>query len=204
MVDAVGLPRTSGSGVTRGTGNAWRDSAGLEISGSRGATENIPYWRGSPIRVRCRSSWGEPMRDRSRARRSAVIGRKGDGKESVRCHNGPSHGPSYHQHRVPGIWGAVGGSLGDGERVALPQMRHMQSGPPGVGLGFIQGGWEGISRASGIASWVPACSLWSAIAGPASKPERATRGMEMPNPYIAHSGAAEDARVHEKGTYSAI
>ena len=82
-------------------------------------------------RVRRRSSWAEPMRDRSWARPSAIVGRRGDGKEPVRCRNGPSHGPGYRQHRVPGIWGAVEDSLGDRERVALPRMRHLESGPRG-------------------------------------------------------------------------
>ena len=57
---------------------------------------------------------------------------------------------------------------------------------------------------SGIASRAPACSLWSAIAETASRSARAARGMEMPKPYIAHSGEAEGARIHEKGTPSAI
>ena len=53
---------------------------------------------------------------------------------------------------------------------------------------------------SGIASRAPACSLWSAIAETASRSARAARGMEMPKPYIAHSGEAEGARIHEKWT----
>ena len=62
----------------------------------------------------------------------------------------------------------------------------------------------GISRGSGIASRAPACSLCSAIAETSSRPARAVRGMEMPNPYIAHAGEAEGARVREKGMSSAI
>ena len=53
-------------------------------------------------RVKRRSSWGEPVRDRNWARHSAFVGRKGDGKEPVRCRNGPRHGPSNRQHWVPG------------------------------------------------------------------------------------------------------
>ena len=140
------------------------------------------------------------MRDRSRARPLAVVGRKGYGKESVRCRNGPRHGPSYRQHRVPGIWGGSRDSLGDRERVALPQMRHLKSGPRGWGLDSVREVGTGSAGGSGIASRAPAYSLWSAIAETASRSARATRGMEMPNPYIAHSGEAEGARVHDKGT----
>ena len=68
-----------------------------------------------------------------------------------------------------------------------------------MGPGFRQGGWDGISRGSGIASWAPACSLWPAIAETASRSSRTTREIEMFNPFIAHSGEAEGARVHEKG-----
>ena len=155
-------------------------------------------------RVWRRSSCAEPVRDRSRARPSAIVGRRGDGKEPVRCRNGPNHVPGYRQHRVPGIWGAVGDSLGGWRACCVTAIAPSGERAAGVGLGFRQGGWDGISRESGIASWAPACSLWSAIAETASRSARAARGMEMSNPYIAHSGEAEGARVHEKATSSAI
>ena len=205
MAAAVWLPLTANSGLARGA----RPRLGWTVPDWRLAAHAGPLrtFRIGAIlqkRVRRRSSCAEPMCDRGRARPSAVVGRRGDGKESVRCRNGPSDGPSYRQHRVPGIWGCSRGLLGDGERVALPQMRHLQSGPRRVGLGFRQGGWDGISRGSGIGSRAPACSLWSAIAVTASRSSRATRGIEMLNPFIAHSGEAEGVRVYEKWTPSAI
>ena len=114
------------------------ESAGLEVSGSRGATEMIPHWRGFPRTGQAPKLLGEPVRDRNWARHSAVVGRKGDGKEPVRCRNGPRHGPSYRQHRGPGIRGAVGDSLGDEKRDALPRMRHLESGPRGWGLDSVR------------------------------------------------------------------
>ena len=154
-------------------------------------------------RVRRRSSWAEPMRDWSRARLGRG-GLKGDGKESVRCRNGPSHGPCYRQHRVPGIWGGSRGLFGGWRACCVTANAPSAERATGVGPGFRQGGWDGISRGSGIASREPACSLWPAIAVTASRSSRATREIEMLNPFIAHSGEAEGALVHEKGMSWAI
>ena len=57
------------------------------------------------------------MRDRSRERPSAVVGRKGEGQEFVRCRIGPSHGLSYREHWVPGIREGSRGLLGGMESV---------------------------------------------------------------------------------------
>ena len=181
MVGAIRPPPLKNPWVARGAGQGlggqrdWRSAAPV------GPLRTFRVGAVLQKRVRRRSSWAEPVRDRSRARPSAVVGRRGDGKESVRCRNGPSHGPSNRQHRVPGIRGGSRGLSGDRERVALPRMRHMESGLRG-GAWIPSGGWDGISRGSGIASWAPACSLLSAIAETASRPARATRGMEMSNP----------------------
>ena len=122
----------------------------------------------------------------------------------MRCRNGPSHGPSYRQHRVPGIWGGNRGLFGGMVSVLrYGECAIWRAGLRG-GSWIPSGGSDGISRESGIASRAPACSLWPAIAVTISRSARATRGMEMSNPYIAHSGEAEGARVHEKGTSSAI
>ena len=155
-------------------------------------------------RVRRRSSWAESMRDRSRERPSAVVGRKGEGQELVRCRIGPSHGLSYREHWVPGIREGSRGLLGGWRACCDTANAPSGERAAGVALAFRQGGWDGISRGSGIASWAPTCCLWSAIVETASRSARTTRGMEMPNPYIAHSGETEGARVQEKGTSSAI
>ena len=148
-------------------------------------------------RVRRRSSCAGPVRGQSWARQLAVVGRKDDGKESVRCRNGPSHGPGYRQHRVPGIWGGSRGLFGGWKACSVTANAPSGERAAGVGLGLRQGGWDGISRESGVASRAPACNLWSVIAVTTSRSARTTRGMEMSNPYIAHSGEAGGARVHD-------
>ena len=155
-------------------------------------------------RIRRRSSWGKPMRDRSRAHPLAVVGRRGDWKESVRCRNGPRHGPGYRQHRVPGIWGQSGTLWGMVSVLRYRECAICRAGRGGWGLDSVREVGTGSVGLSGIASRAPASSLWSAIAETASRPARAARGMEMPNPYIAHTGEAEGARVREKGMSSAI
>ena len=151
-------------------------------------------------RVKRRSSWAEPIRDRSRARPLAVARRRGDGKESVRCRDGSSYGPGYRQHRVPGIWGQSGTLWGMVSVLRYRECAICRAGRGGWGLDSVREIGTGSVGLSGIASRAPACSLWSAIAETASRSARAARGMEMPKPYIAHSGEAEGARIHEKWT----
>ena len=131
-------------------------------------------------RVRRRSSWAESMRDRSRERPSAVVGRKGEGQELVRCRIGPSHGLSYREHWVPGIREGSRGLLGGWRACCVTANAPSAERASGVGVGFRQGGWDGISRENGIASRAPACRLRSAIAKTASRPARTTRGWKCP------------------------
>ena len=204
MVGAIRLPPPKNSGVARGAGQSWGTVPDWKSAARVGPLRAFRIGAVLQERVRRRSSWGEPMRDRSRERPSAVVGRRGDGKESVRCRNGPSYGPGYRQQKVPGIWGGSRGLFGGWRACCVTANAPSAERATGVGPGFRQGGWDGISRASGIASRAPACSLCSAIAETASRAARAARGMEMPNPYIAHTGEAEGARVREKGMSSAI
>ena len=135
---AIRLPLTANSGVVRGVGQGLGDSAGLEVSGSRGATENIPYRRGSPETGQESKFPGGAHRDRSRARPSAVVGRRGDYKESVRCRNGPRRGPGYRQHRVPGIWGQSGTLWGMVSVLRYRECAICRAGRGGWGLDSVR------------------------------------------------------------------